>query len=262
MLMTTNITETAQLGSNAYLNQPALFNGVPAQPGVNPVQYPMVWCATARERTVGAGAPLDGTVGDQATRTSMICYMRGLSEHIEIQVADGVPWQWRRICFTSRGLIRQASLGESTVNGSGFLYSLLSTAGTQRVMNMLPGSGNVAAFEAILFKGAKGQDWTDPMLAKVDNLRVDLKYDKTITIASGNEDGVIRKYKRWHPMNKNLVYDDDENGGSYNDTRFSVTDKRGLGDYYVVDYFVPRVGAATTNRLRVGMNSTLYWHEK
>lgn len=258
MLMTTNITETSQAGSSAYLNQPALFNGFLT--GANPAQFPMVWCATARSRDISLDGPLDGNINNEACRTAQTCYMRGLSESIEIQVADGLPWQWRRICFTTRGLV--STIPESTVNGSAFQHNTLFTSGYQRTMNLLPSTGMVAAFEALLFKGVKGQDWIDPMLAQIDNLRVDVKYNKTISIASGNEDGIIRKYKRWHPMNKNLTYDDDESGASYTDSKFSVKDKRGMGDYYVVDYFTPRVGAATTNRLRVGINSTLYWHER
>jgi len=258
MLMTTNITETSQAGSSAYLNQPALFNG--ALTGANPAQFPMLWCATARTRDIASDGPLDGNINNEAVRTAQTCYMRGLSESIEIQIADGMPWQWRRICFTARNLV--TILPEGGVAGTAFYHSTLFTSGQQRTMNLIPTTGMVNAFESLLFKGAKGQDWIDPMLAQVDNLRVDIKYDKTISIASGNEDGVIRKFKRWHPMNRNLTYDDDENGGSYNDKKFSVLDKRGMGDYYICDYFTPRVGAATTNRLRVGINATLYWHER
>jgi len=257
MMPVTNITTSGQSGSAAYLYQPAVING--GLPGPNPAQFPMVWCATARdyEYTPGSGA---GSVGNSATRTAQTCYMRGLKENIEIQISDGLPWQWRRICFTYRNLT--TILPNSVVAGSAFQGRAKFTSGYARVMNLIPTSALVDAFEAILFKGAKDQDWKDPMIAPVDTLRVDVKSDRTITIASGNEDGVIRKYSRWYPMNKNLVYADDEFGGGFNASEYSVSDKRGMGDYYICDYFAPRAGSSTSNQLRVSMNSTLYWHEK
>ena len=66
-----------------------------------------------------------------------------------------------------------------------------------------------------LFEGAGNVDWADVNSAKVDTRRIDLHYDKTITINSGNSSGVFRTYRRWHPMNKNLVYDDDQDGGKW-----------------------------------------------
>lgn len=253
----TNITDTSQSGSSAYLYQPAIING--GLPGPNPAQYPMVWCATARnyEPTTAGGI---ATVGNQSTRTSQTCYMRGLKENIEIQVADGIPWQWRRICFAYRNLT--TVLPNSTTAGSAFQSRAKFTSGYARVMNLIPTAALVDVFESIIFKGAKDQDWKDPMIAPLDRLRIDVKSDRTITIASGNDDGVIRKYSRWYPMNKNLVYGDDEFGGGFVQEEYSVSDRRGMGDYYICDYFAPRAGSATSNRLRVSMNSTLYWHER
>lgn len=218
----------------------------------------MLWCATARDASYDAKL---ANVTDSATRTAQTCYMRGLSEKIQIQVADGLPWQWRRICFTYRNL---TTIVPNVTEANKFFYSYLSIGnlGYNRVMNLLPHPDMVNIFEAVLFRGTKGRDWQNVIMAKVDNLRVDVKYDKTVTIASGNEDGVIRKYSRWHPMNKNLVYADDEAGGEMIEAYHSVSDKRGMGDYYVVDYFVPRAGATASNQISVNMASSLYWHEK
>jgi len=257
MLAYTNITSASLSGSSAYNIQPAVFSGF--LPGTNPAQYPMLWCATARDSTVGASG--QATVSDDASRTSQTCFMRGISEKIEIQVADGVPWQWRRICFTYRNLT--TIVPNNTTNGTAFLsYARDTNTGYVRTMNLIPTAAQVDAFEGILFRGSKTRDWIDPMIAQVDPLRVDVKYDKTITIASGNEDGVIRKYSRWHGMNKNLTYADDEFGNEMVEAFHSVSDKRGMGDYYICDYFTPRKGAQTSNQLSVNMSATLYWHEK
>ena len=100
------------------------------------------------------------------------------------------------------------------------------------------------------------------MMAKVDSERLTVKYDKTITLASGNEDGFIRKYPRYHRMGKNLVYSDDETGGTQTQSQFSVQAKAGMGDYWVVDIFRPRAGSTPSNQLIFSTESTLYWHEK
>ena len=46
----------------------------------------------------------------------------------------------------------------------------------------------------------------------MDTTRVNLKYDKVRRITSGNDAGVIKRFKMWHPMRKNLRYDEDEEG--------------------------------------------------
>jgi len=114
----------------------------------------------------------------------------------------------------------------------------------------------------IIFKGQVNSDWLDPMTAPTDNGQVTIKYDKTITLASGNEDGFIRKYKRWHGMNSTLVYGDDESGGAEYPSFYSVGGKRGMGDYYIVDMFRARTGSATSDLLSFSPTSTLYWHER
>jgi len=95
----------------------------------------------------------------------------------------------------------------------------------------------------------------------VDTTRVDLKFDRKRMIRSGNAQAVKRTLKHWHPMNKNLVYDDEEVGNSEGTFANSVRDKRGMGDYYVLDMF-KSVGPTTTGILSFSAESCLYWHEK
>jgi len=63
-------------------------------------------------------------------------------------------------------------------------------------------------------------------------------------------------------MNKTLVYNDEERGDTEESAYYSVGSKAGMGDYYVVDIFRPRVGSTTSNQLLFSPNTTLYWHEK
>lgn len=254
MLSWSNSTSSAQTGSTTYSTAPAIING-----GLNENTCAFfLWCATARDANTTSGGTR-GTKLDQATRSSTTPYMVGLSEKIEIQCSNGMPWQWRRICFTVKG---QVGIPANTTS---FANAVQTSNGWVRVMNQLggaPGGGAMYDIMFRLFKGQVNSDWVDPMTAQVDTGRVTLKYDKTVTLSSGNDEGFIRKYKRYHPMNKTLVYDDDELGGGTFQGNYSTTAKAGMGDYYVVDMFRARTGSDATDQLSVRPESTLYWHEK
>lgn len=116
--------------------------------------------------------------------------------------------------------------------------------------------------DAIIFKGAKGVDWNDIIVAPVDTRRITLKYDKTRILRSSNANGTVREAKMWHPMNSNLVYDDDESGDLEASSYSSVESKAGMGDYYVLDLISAGTGGGTSDALLIQGNSTLYWHEK
>lgn len=201
-----------------------------------------------------------------AERTAQTCYMRGLSENIRIQTSSGVPWFHRRICFTSRGASSFNTINSTDtapIQPSG--NSVDTSSGMERLwfnssINNTPAT--VMAQENLLFKGIYNSDWNDPILAAIDTARVDLKFDKVWCIRSGNSSGTIKERKLWHPMNKNLVFGDDENGEGEDTSYFSVGDKRGMGDYYVLDIFQAGAGAGAGDLLNVFSNSTLYWHEK
>lgn len=210
----------------------------------------------------GGGANLKVNV---AQRTSTTCFMRGFSEHLRVQTSSGLPWFHRRICFTTRG---QTSFNiidpaDTQVQASG--NSIDTSSGQQRLwlnsqINNQPNT--VSNQQAQLFKGKKDIDWNDIIIAPVDTSRVDLKYDKTWVIKSGNQSGTLISRKLWHSMNKNLVYRDDEEGEAMETQYSSVASKQGMGDYYILDLFQAGVGGGAGDVLNVFSNSTLYWHEK
>lgn len=200
-----------------------------------------------------------------AERTSQTCYMRGFSENIRMQTNSATPWFHRRICFTSRGgsPFTQVASGDTPLQSSG--NSVDTTNGQERLwFNAFVNAQGltIAAQEGIIFKGAQNIDWNDPIVAPIDTARIDLKFDKTWLIKSGNQNGTILERKVWHPMNKNLVYDDDESGEQESSSYFSVDDKRGMGDFYILDIFQAGVGAGAGDLLSIIANSTLYWHER
>lgn len=254
MLAYTNVTADTSNGGATYRSDvPAILTG---GQGVNAVRA-LLWCATARDNTISS-SNVKGTRFDISARTSTTPYMIGLKEAIEIQVSTGMPWQWRRICFTYKGPI-------------GLTYSTTQAIATEtsngyvRVVNDITGDAGggqqYILFEK-LFKGQNTVDWNDVMTAKVDNTRVTLKYDKTCTLSSGNEDGFIRKYNRWHSMRKTLVYNDDELGGGEAAQQLSTQGRAGMGDYYVLDLFRARTGSTVSDQLSFRPEATLYWHER
>lgn len=252
MLTYTNVNASSQTGGTTYLSTPAIITGGSSTPFV------AVWCATSRDNMAN-NTGTKGNKFDQASRTATNCYMVGLKESIEIQVADGLPWQWRRICFAFKG--GQTLNGNLPAASSSYAPSLETSSGYTRVVNGITQTQQNNLF-ALLFQGALNSDWADPLTAKVDVERVSLKYDKVCTIASGNEEGVIRKYSRWHPMRKTLLYDDDETGGTTGAVGYSVQSKRGMGDFWVIDIIKPRVGSVSANQLLFNCESSLYWHER
>ncbi|QCS35892.1 capsid protein [Capybara genomovirus 6] len=217
----------------------------------------MPWLATARDLTTSTGV-INARAVENA-RTTTTPYMVGLREIVEIQTPTGTPWQWRRICFTYKGLlpgVEQTTLYRPFAETSN---------GYMRVASPLAGDRNSDATYRLfylIFAGQNATDWMDPMTAKLDVTRISVKYDKTRTIAAGNESGTIRKYKHWHAMGKTLAYDDDENGENMITNYTSVDSKVGMGDYYVVDLFRSRFGANSAEYLLFNPSATLYWHEK
>lgn len=228
-----------------------------------------LWCPTARNLIQFGGN--GGTVIQEAMRTATTCYMRGLSEHIRIQTNSPAPWIWRRICFKTKDIRFTAPSPGDTATGPQVFSAYYENAvvGYTRMFYQLSGNGGTNRTTDtynnildVLFKGAQGVDFVDFTLAHVDTRRVDVAYDKTVKLASGNSSGVLREYKRWHPMNKNLVYGDDEIGEVEASTFYSVYDKRGMGNYVVMDFFAPGLGATNDDKLAISSNASLYWHEK
>lgn len=218
-----------------------------------------LWCPTARDLTTGTGNV--GSVAFEAQRTATTCFMRGLKENIKVSTNTGACWMWRRICFTARsGNLIGDSSGTNpfkpyvdTSNGIGRQFFNLSINNQSLYLTTLKG---------LLFRGVETVDWNDILTAPVDNIRVDLKYDKYMKISSGNANGQVRDYRFWNGMNKNLVYDDDENGDVMSQAYYSVDDKRGMGDFYVLDIIVPAPNTTSSDILYASSTASLYWHEK
>lgn len=128
MLTLTNSSASSQSGGTTYQQTPAILTGGSSTPAV------FAWCATARGNNVAPGGP-KGTKFDIASRTASDCYMVGLKEAIEIQVADGLPWQWRRICFTFKG--GPTAAGYLPTGSATWSPATIASNGYVRVLNQL-----------------------------------------------------------------------------------------------------------------------------
>lgn len=245
MLPWTNVTSSSQSGSTTYTTSAAQIVGNAPPPM-------FIWSPTARDLNRNVGT---GSVIDMASRSASLCYMKGLKESVEIQVNTGLPWQWRRIVFTTKGF------SDVIPNTTSFQPYHETSFGMMRSINQPPNAVRTNV-EQVLFKGAFSVDWNDTIIAPTDPSRVTILYDKVVSIASGNEEGTMRRYNRWHGFNKNLRYDDDETGDSMTTQNWSVVGKQGMGDVFIVDYFRPRVGGAIEDSLFFNPNATLYWHER
>lgn len=200
------------------------------------------------------------TVKDSATRTATVCYMRGLKESNYFLQNDGSAWQWRRVCFTLKG----PEVYSQTVSGT--TVALQTTSGYKRVVNDALISQQALGNQLlnIMFKGTANADWNNVFNAPLDTERITVKYDRFRYLTTGNQNGRGRTISHWMPMNKNLHYDDEENGGYITSTGASSRTKAGMGDYYVVDFMncpaPQQAGSAST--LDWSPSASLYWHEK
>lgn len=208
------------------------------------------WIPTARQAEDSTGAK--GAKIDTATRTSHTIFARGVKENIILSTNSGASWEWRRICFTLKG-----SDYIDTVDPTTSDYFRLTSNGYVRLVTEIPDQDIFIP----MFRGARDQDWIDPLNAAVNTDLASIHFDKKRTIASGNERGIIRSFKMWHPMNKNIVYRDEEDGDTMFTSALSTSGRKGMGDYYIIDMFRCN-NADTADTLEFLPQATFYWHEK
>ena len=212
--------------------------------------YTFAWLASGRPAEQSSGAK--GTKIDEGTRTNTTIYARGLKERITLTTSSGLAWEWRRIVFQ----IKKADF-QDTPDPTTSKFMRLTSNGMVRLVTLIP---NEDIFIE-LFDGARNQDWLDPLNAKTNTRLIDVKYDRVKQIRSGNDLGVIKHYNMWHPINKNIVYEDEQDGDTMFTSALSTGSKAGSGDMYVVDIF-RSAGGSSDDLLSYLPQSTFYWHEK
>lgn len=194
-----------------------------------------------------------------AHRQKQTIFARGYKERVSFNVTGGGAWKWRRIVFSMKGAQLFNQPGDSIP-----FQDVSSTliGNMQRVINTLPNAQYVRVRD-YLFDGTEGSDWTDQYTAKVDTQRVTLHSDKTRVFNIGNESGKTNTFNMWTPLNKNIVYDEDESGASTPISYTSVNSKAGMGDLYVYDLVTLIIPSASgTSSVTFYPHGTFYWHER
>lgn len=228
----------------------ATFTGV--------ANFHCVWSPTARGSTFATG--LRGSKFYEQLRTSVTTYAVGVKETIRIGTNGPVGWHWRRVCFTMKG--EELYTGDrEDFDLSNSPVARITSDGMKRAVLFSEGALQT---RGIIFKGNQNVDWTDVITAPLDTNRITPLFDRVTHIKSGNQSGSTRIVKLWHPMGKNIVYSEDQNGQDTPESFYSVTGKAGMGDYYIVDFFRSDtiLGETGSSSLYFEPAATYYWHER
>lgn len=210
----------------------------------------LIWNATYRQRIA---ADPNGTM----TRSGDTCFIRGLREMISIRTnasgtAGAASWLWRRILFTAKGLYQVLGTSQD------YLYT---SSGYTRFLANFNGTAFGTTLTELLFQGTYNTDWVDLTTAKTDSSRLTVLYDHVTRLTPQTAGSAYWTYKRWHAINKNLIYNNEENGATETNSGYSTIGKPGCGDVYVVDIFQCATQSAN-DQLYFSPEATLYWHEK
>ncbi|QCX29506.1 capsid protein [Plant associated genomovirus 24] len=180
-------------------------------------------------------------------RTATRIFYRGFRENIEMVLRDSAPVQWRRMVVGSNlNVVNTASYDSASTNTYG--------------RTQVPNQTSYTAFLESHFPRNQRVDWNNPMTAKVDTKRVTVYHDRLMTIQPDTQSGALRKYKMWHPINKNFAYDDEENGAVIQSSPYMANEPPNH-NIYVVDIFTQVNGAQGLGPL-FSTQATSYWHER
>lgn len=212
-------------------------------------------------RRVGS---LDGSLprgihANSAERWKTRCFVKGLQETVELQPNNGAGWLWRRVVFSCIGLLEEFPTNSVAAPDSTRGYG-------RAIWNLRDGSAAATPLynemANYLFEGTRLRDWINPFTAKLDRSIVTVHSDTTRTIQSNNPNGTYKIFKRYYPVNRGIVYADDESGsGSKNDAHYAAgTTKGNSGDLFVLDLF-NAINDSSENTMNFGVHARYYWHE-
>lgn len=225
-----------------------------------------LWLATYKVGSASAMSP--------HIRNKQDVYWKGISERLKMGGATSDPFKWRRVVFQLEGGPNATGLDPSVYTSNYLEYdSEAPLAGStafptnpfqlggvyrQRRAMIPMSTTDFATFANGFFQGQSSIDFTDYLVAKVDN-RIKVLSDITRSITSGNDSGVLKTYKTYIPLNKTMKYADAESGSNQAYNGYAAFNSP-LNDTYVFDYFEQHADAP--NQLSVTSQATTYWHEK
>lgn len=214
-----------------------------------------MWCPTWRQRRTAST--------DEHVRANQEVFMRGIKDRIMVSATFSLIH--RRVCFWSHRRIDDARPfvmeNPDVIDAPPY---------QRRNLVALYPNLDEEIFE-YLFKGTVGFDYSENSRwdTPLDNKRVKVVYDKQYTITpnyaapDGAQFGKTLTRKLWHPINRKVLYDDDEEGADVNGSGWSAQTPESLGNYYVFDIFsTGQAVEGSTDQVGSFMpESTTYWHE-
>lgn len=203
------------------------------------------------------------TAAGESTRERQTTFSVGYKERLQVDILGGGVWKWRRVVFTFKG----DSLYDQDVTWTRPWHNKAMDPEGNDMTRLIaqPTTDQALAIRSLLWDGTESIDWSSEFTAKVDTSRISPRYDRTVTFNPRNESGLSRTFRMWHPTRKNLVYNDEEAGGTPHDPGWytSVLGKPGMGDLYVYDIVYKAVPAASGNgQMIFSPEGTYYWHER
>ena len=199
----------------------------------------------------------------RATRHNSLTFGKGYRERVLIRVSQ--PVLWRRIVFWTyeRPFGAIPWRVAEPIDTDQEYYT--------RRLDRKNLFGSDVQLRDIMFRGTLGIDYRQETIhnARVDKEKNRVVFDKTLNVtpnydASTDEFGKIMEVSMWHAINKNIRYDDIEEGSSKISNGWSAMTQRSPGNMIVVDIFTngDKGIDLTTQIGTVQMNGTYYWHER
>lgn len=216
-----------------------------------------VFCPTFRIPFVpGTG----GNLSNISQREASYTFAKGIKENCRLYVSGPGGVLWRRLVISFHSDPQAGPIGGWAPK---WTTAKNSTTGYARALyNQLAGS-NFPSIQSNLWRGFGGVDWTDDFTAKPDTQLVKVHYDRTMSFNPGagtTASSTIYSKSFYHPLNKMMLYADDEQANTGNTAGF--VGRGGLGDVYIVDLFRKSNLSDSTTTWQFSPECTYYWHER
>lgn len=220
-----------------------------------------------------ASARLPGPQFGAAERTQTRTFAKGYSERVTLITNTPIYWMWRRIVF-QKPLKSEIVAGEAAAlaaasfwqPGNSF-YLRDTTRGQMRpTWNMgtatSPGNEVEEIITNVVFDGTESADWSNVFLAKTSKRFVRVLSDRTRTVGGGESpSGRAYSYRNYYPLNRSIVYDDEEDGVPPDaGSSISDTSRFSSGDLCIYDIF-QGINGTGTDTIKFQCEGTYYWHE-
>lgn len=201
----------------------------------------------------------------ESTRERQVTFSVGYKERVQVDILAGGVWKWRRLVFTFKGPRLYDGGADATFNLPWFNKAIDPEGCDMVRLIAQPTTAQHQRIREIIWDGMQGLDWSSEFTAKPDTSRITPLYDRIFTFNPRNESGYSRTFRFWHPTRKNIIYNEDEEGGApaAPGSYVSVEGKPGMGDLYVYDIVYLAVPAAQgLASMRWSPEGTYYWHER